>query len=292
MTIPDHYATLGVLPAAEGIVITAAYRALAQRYHPDKSSGDPLELHRRMSEINEAYRVLGNEKLRADYDGSRRQDGHADYRSADNEASSEAFASALCELEGRWLVATDIFPDLNTMRGSLEKISNSLAFEFVTILLESKRYKDRANIAATLERRFLERYFGTNATLIVFAKKLITAGQREAAKKLNNLVDVMGSDVDPNLLIQRVEKQYGIRTARAQRQGEFTEQTQAEANAEEMIDTAECKRKLVAIGCRVRSLSIGEWEILHPSGVTSFARSAKALQRIAVLYSGHSSNAA
>ena len=292
MTIPDHYATLGVLPAAEGIVITAAYRALAQRYHPDKSSGDPLELHRRMSEINEAYRVLGNEKLRAEYDGSRRKDGHADYRSADNEESSEAFASALCELEDRWLVSTDIFPDLNALRGSLQKISNSLAFGFVTILLESRRYNDRADIAATLERRFLERYFGTSATLVTYPKELIAAGNREAAKTLNNLVDVMGSDVDPNLLIQRVEQQYGIRAARAQRRGAFTERTQAETNSGEMVDTTECKRKLVAIGCRVRSLSVGEWEILHPSGVTSFARSPKALQRIANLYSGQSSNAA
>ena len=292
MTAPDHYATLGVLPAAEGIVIAAAYRALAQKYHPDKLSGDPLELHRRMTEINEAYRILGDEKLRAEYDGAHRKDGHAEYRSADNEGSSEAFASALCELEGRWLVATDIFPDLNVMRESLEKISISLAFGFVTILLESRQYNDRADIAATLERRFLERYFGTSAKLVVYAKELISAGHREAAKTLNNFVDVMGSDVDPNLLIQRVEQQYGIRAARAQRQGTFAERMQAEANAGEMVDTIECKRKLVAIGCRVRSLSVGEWEILHPSGVTSFARSPKALQRITNLYVGRSSNAA
>jgi len=32
----DHYQILGVIQDAEDIVIKAAYRALAQRYHPDK----------------------------------------------------------------------------------------------------------------------------------------------------------------------------------------------------------------------------------------------------------------
>ena len=39
--LPDHYATLGVLPDAEDIVVRAAYRALAQRYHPDRCAADP-----------------------------------------------------------------------------------------------------------------------------------------------------------------------------------------------------------------------------------------------------------
>ncbi|MGI9227665.1 MAG: DnaJ domain-containing protein [Gammaproteobacteria bacterium] len=32
----NHYSTLGVTQDAEDVVIKAAYRALAQRYHPDK----------------------------------------------------------------------------------------------------------------------------------------------------------------------------------------------------------------------------------------------------------------
>ena len=34
------YQILGVLDTAEDIVIRAAYKALAQKYHPDKWSGD------------------------------------------------------------------------------------------------------------------------------------------------------------------------------------------------------------------------------------------------------------
>jgi DnaJ-class molecular chaperone len=33
----DYYRILGVLDDAEDIVIKAAYRALAQRYHPDQT---------------------------------------------------------------------------------------------------------------------------------------------------------------------------------------------------------------------------------------------------------------
>ena len=35
----DYYAVLGVLPTAEDAAIRAVYRALTQRYHPDKNPG-------------------------------------------------------------------------------------------------------------------------------------------------------------------------------------------------------------------------------------------------------------
>jgi curved DNA-binding protein CbpA len=36
MSSPDHYSVIGVLPTADDVVIRAAYRALAQRYHSDR----------------------------------------------------------------------------------------------------------------------------------------------------------------------------------------------------------------------------------------------------------------
>lgn len=47
----DHYAVLGVTSDAEDIVIRAAYKALAQRYHPDKADGDPMAAQRKMQAI-------------------------------------------------------------------------------------------------------------------------------------------------------------------------------------------------------------------------------------------------
>lgn len=64
----NYYAILGVLPSAEDFVIRAAYRALAQRYHPDKSPAYRAAAEARMREINEAWAVLSNEHSRARYD--------------------------------------------------------------------------------------------------------------------------------------------------------------------------------------------------------------------------------
>ena len=67
----DYYAVLGVNPGAEDIVIRAAYRALAQRYHPDRFAGSQDEAHRRMSELTQAYEVLADPVRRPKYDRRR-----------------------------------------------------------------------------------------------------------------------------------------------------------------------------------------------------------------------------
>jgi hypothetical protein len=68
----DYYAILGVNPAAEDIVIRAAYKALAQRYHPDRFAGSKEEAHRRMSELTQAYEVLADPVRRPKYDRRRK----------------------------------------------------------------------------------------------------------------------------------------------------------------------------------------------------------------------------
>ena len=68
----DYYAILGVNPTAEDIVIRAAYKALAQRYHPDRCAGSKEEAHRRMTELTEAYEVLADPVRRPKYDRRRK----------------------------------------------------------------------------------------------------------------------------------------------------------------------------------------------------------------------------
>lgn len=67
----DYYATLGVDAASEDVVISAAYKALMRRYHPDVNKS--AEAAQRAQRINEAYAVLSDPTKRAAYDRQRAQ---------------------------------------------------------------------------------------------------------------------------------------------------------------------------------------------------------------------------
>jgi hypothetical protein len=66
----DYYATLGVTPEAPPEVIKAAYRALAQKHHPDRNGSDSAA-NEQTARINDAFRVLSDPDSRAAYDASR-----------------------------------------------------------------------------------------------------------------------------------------------------------------------------------------------------------------------------
>lgn len=63
----DYYAILGVPPTASEKEIKRAYRKLAQKYHPDTTSGDETA-EARFKEVNEAYEVLSDSETRKEYD--------------------------------------------------------------------------------------------------------------------------------------------------------------------------------------------------------------------------------
>ena len=67
-TIPDHYAALGIDPTADPEVITAAYRALAKKFHPDTGAAAGTASPERFDEIQRAYEVLRNPDTRHAYD--------------------------------------------------------------------------------------------------------------------------------------------------------------------------------------------------------------------------------
>ena len=66
----DPYATLQVLPTADQEVITAAFKALAFKYHPDRDT--TRRAAEKMAELNRAYAVLRDPRARTAFDRSRR----------------------------------------------------------------------------------------------------------------------------------------------------------------------------------------------------------------------------
>jgi curved DNA-binding protein CbpA len=212
----DYYVILGVLPDAEDVVIKAAYKALVQRYHPDRFKGNAQEAQRKTAELNEAYEILSNPQKRAEYDRTPKasQGNTSDYD--DDEESGDGYSS-FQELDENWQFALEYYPDLALVEARLRKISVPLSIGFRQAILSTKAFDQRQQIAKVLEQRFLENYFGTNPKVLEFALKLILDGKKAGAKELNKAISILGSNNDPQSMIDKLyQKHYAEKIAAEQ----------------------------------------------------------------------------
>ncbi|WP_053076610.1 J domain-containing protein [Caenimonas sp. SL110] len=248
----DFYSILGVLPDAEAVVIVAAYRALASRYHPDRWQGPAEVAHARMADINRAYETLGNPESRQAYD-KQRTNAHPDFDDASDEAS-KAFDEALQAVEQRWDLAAGVLPNLQAIRTRLERTSHQLAFAFVTVLLETKRFRDADVLASSMEMSFLQRHFGTDEKIIAFAQELISLGMRDAIRALNRLVDVLGSEIAPHLVMNKISKEFAVEKFRQDRKNaEAAEASQREKQAKAQRETRNRSDRIAMLRERLES---------------------------------------
>lgn len=202
----DYYAILGVLPTAEDIVIRAAYRALAQRYHPDHFDGSPEAAHTRMAELNAAYSVLSDPARRREYDAARgtgARNAEDALRADDSDPMPE-----YDPLAKDWSIALRYYPELALLEARLARIAWRLAYAYRVLLLETKRFEQGTKAAQLIEQGFLESYFGKDDQILRFARKLIEEGNKAAARMLNEAVRVLGSDADPKRLIDEIERSF------------------------------------------------------------------------------------
>lgn len=201
----DYYRILGVLDDAEDIVIKAAYRALAQRYHPDRWKGQSAEANQRMAEINEAHAVLSDPTKRKQYDAQREERGfEPDPENKDAGETSDG------EVDEKWRVACEYFPDLVSITNDLDRLSSSLAFTFKLTVLDTQGLNERCEVALKLENNYLRKYFGSNEKISRYAKNLILAGRKAAARELNKAVCVLGMKVDSAIIIRKIEEKYPV----------------------------------------------------------------------------------
>ncbi len=201
----NYYKILGVLDDVEDIVIRAAYKALAQRYHPDKWKGDQQTADQRMSDINEAYSILSDEIKRSQYDHeffkfNSRNDAQNTTEDEFDDISNE-------EIEG-WEIAIEFFPNIKNQFDELKKLSTILANTYRTSILENKNFNDADIIKDRFEIDYLTRFYGNIEENRKFAKRLLIKGHAKAAIKLNQIIRVMGDSVDINSLKRKIYKEF------------------------------------------------------------------------------------
>ncbi|MEM7069943.1 MAG: DnaJ C-terminal domain-containing protein [Pseudomonadota bacterium] len=65
--MPNPYSVLGVSKSADEKAIKSAFRKLAKKYHPDQNKDDK-NAQAKFAEINQAYEILGDKNMRAQFD--------------------------------------------------------------------------------------------------------------------------------------------------------------------------------------------------------------------------------
>ena len=88
----DPYEVLGVAKNASAKDIKAAYRKLAKKHHPDQNPNDP-KAKDRFAAVNQAYEVVGDEKVRGAYDrGEIDAEGKPKFQGFEGAAGGDPFA--------------------------------------------------------------------------------------------------------------------------------------------------------------------------------------------------------
>ena len=136
---PNYYSILGVAINAEDVVIRAAYRALMQRYHPDKAPSTAQgERAGRILAIQKAYQILSDPALRRQHDLSLGPQAYELKRNfkAWEAKEGKAWQELDTNLAQSWDALLHAYPQLEAHYLRLMKTDPNIALEYKTFLIE------------------------------------------------------------------------------------------------------------------------------------------------------------
>jgi len=183
----DYYAILGISVNAEDEVITASYKALVKKYHPDIFKGSKKQANDRIREINEAYEELSNKSKKAEYDAEFAKDETGSF---DDFEKSEFNESNIHDDD--WKTLIDVFPEAEKFRKELVKISSKIGLNYQITLLTKKLGNKAEIIADEIKHDFLKRYFGNSNKIHEIALQAILSNELTLAKELNKKISLLG----------------------------------------------------------------------------------------------------
>jgi curved DNA-binding protein CbpA len=176
------YSVLGIAPDAHAEVVKAAYRALAKQYHPDGEGGG-LNSSDKFIELQHAYEVLSDPSSRAAYDAMLFGENEAvDYSIADEDQEANI------DPDDVWASKVAIHPEIESLYEILDGYSQALGNRFRLAVINGECEDNPALFASELDRVFFAKYFGDNPDVRLIARRLLTIGNRRAAKVLNKAV--------------------------------------------------------------------------------------------------------
>lgn len=205
----DYYKILGISPYAEISEISAAYRALAQIYHPDKWKGDKKTGDNKIREINEAYDTLKNKNKKQKYDkeyfASKKDQPKQEDFTKQNYEQNKDFIDGLDAL---WKVVIEFYPDIEEERIHLHKIDKALSQVFQKIIIGTKSASDWQEMASLTVTSFFKSILATDKLVLHrFVELILLEGKRNIAIETIDAINIIG-DKDTDIITDKIEVKY------------------------------------------------------------------------------------
>ena len=180
----NYYDCLHVSQNADTAVISAAFKTLAKKFHPDVAKGDPEDTEKKFKEINEAYQVLSDPELRQKYD---------DEELATSNSKKQEEADDRQVLDG-WDIVEEYYPDLEEYRIILSNLNEWLALAFQYLLLDLKEFELGENLYESLYNNYMIDRFGESKLARELGEYLLYNDFFELADELERQIQVLGPD--------------------------------------------------------------------------------------------------